>query len=170
LFNNVWFSDEAHLHLDAVVNKQNMRFSVLENRSVIHEKVHHAPRITVWVTISTHGLPGPIFFEETVNTQHYLSILHNTFVHHLLATGLPLQTQWFIKDGARSHSANVVLDFLHDTFQLVDCYACGQNWPLNSLDLNPRDYFIWGFIKENIFPKTTANNNATESTNHSDLQ
>jgi hypothetical protein len=25
-FNNVWFSDEAHLHLDGVVNKQNVRF------------------------------------------------------------------------------------------------------------------------------------------------
>jgi hypothetical protein len=24
-FNNVWFSDEAHFHLDDVVNKQNVR-------------------------------------------------------------------------------------------------------------------------------------------------
>jgi hypothetical protein len=26
LFYNVWFSDEAHFHLDVVVNKQNVRF------------------------------------------------------------------------------------------------------------------------------------------------
>jgi hypothetical protein len=25
-FNNVWFSDEAHIHLDGVVNKQNVQF------------------------------------------------------------------------------------------------------------------------------------------------
>jgi hypothetical protein len=25
-FNDVWFSDEAHFHLDGVVNKQNMQF------------------------------------------------------------------------------------------------------------------------------------------------
>jgi hypothetical protein len=25
-FNNVWFSDEAHVHFDGVVNKQNVRF------------------------------------------------------------------------------------------------------------------------------------------------
>jgi hypothetical protein len=25
-FNNAWFSDEAHFHLDDVVNKQNMQF------------------------------------------------------------------------------------------------------------------------------------------------
>jgi hypothetical protein len=65
LFNNVWFS-EAHCHLHGVVNKQNMQFSVSENPCEIHGKVHHARRITVWVAISSHGLQGPIFFEETV--------------------------------------------------------------------------------------------------------
>jgi hypothetical protein len=86
-----------------------------ENPCVTHENVHHAPRITVWVAISSHGLLGAIFFEETVNSEGYLSMLHNTFVPHLLATGLPLQTQWFTLDGARPHTANVVLGFLHDT-------------------------------------------------------
>jgi hypothetical protein len=41
---------------------------------VIHEKVCHAPRITVWVAISNHGLLWPIFFEETVNSECYLSM------------------------------------------------------------------------------------------------
>jgi hypothetical protein len=53
---------------------------------VIREKVHHAQRITVWVVISSHGLLGPIFFEETVNSEHCLSMLRNAFVPHL-ATG-----------------------------------------------------------------------------------
>jgi hypothetical protein len=50
--------------------------------------------------------------------------------------------------------------FLHDTFDLYvisnqfpDRFTCGQNWPLNSPDLNPCDYFLWGFLKEEIFPK-----------------
>jgi hypothetical protein len=42
--------------------------------------------------------------------------LRNASVPHLLATGLPLQTQWFMQDGARPHTAKVVLDFSHDTF------------------------------------------------------
>jgi hypothetical protein len=114
-FNNVWFSDEAHFHLDGVFNKQTVWFWPSENPCVIHEKVHHASRITVWVAISSHGLLGPIFFEETVNRECYLSMLYDTFVPHL-ATGLLLQTQWFMHDGARLHTANVVLDFLYDTF------------------------------------------------------
>jgi hypothetical protein len=43
-------------------------------------------------------------------------MLRNTLVPNLLATGLPLQTQWFMQDGARMHTANVLLDFLHDAF------------------------------------------------------
>jgi hypothetical protein len=45
-----------------------------------------------------------------------ISILPDTSVPHRLATRLPLHTQWFMQDGARPHTANVVLDFLHDTF------------------------------------------------------
>jgi hypothetical protein len=66
-FKNVWFFDKAHYHMDGVVNKLNVRFWASEYPRVIHEKVHHATRITVWVATSSHGLPGPIFFEETVN-------------------------------------------------------------------------------------------------------
>jgi hypothetical protein len=140
-FNNVWFSDEAHFHLDGVVNKQNARFLVAENPCVIRKNVHHAPRITVWVAISSHGLLGPILFEETVNSERYYSLVQH--------------------DGARLHIVNVVLDFLHDTFnscvisnRFPDHFACGQNWPQNSPDLNPCDYFLWGFLKEKIFPKS----------------
>jgi hypothetical protein len=82
---------------------------------VIHEKVHHALRITASVAISSHGLLAPIFFEETVNGERYLSMLCNTFVPHLLATGLLLQTLWFMQDGERPQTANAVLDFPHDT-------------------------------------------------------
>jgi hypothetical protein len=65
-----------------------------------------------------------------------------------------------MQDGARLHTVNVVFDFLHDTFyslvisnQFPDRFTCGQNWPPNSPDMNPCDYFLLGFLKEKIFPK-----------------
>jgi hypothetical protein len=136
-FNSVWFSDAAHFYLDGVGNKQNVRaIWPSEDPRVIHEKVQHAPRITVWVAISSHELLGPICYEEAVNSGRYLSMLRNTSAPHLLATGLPLQTQWFMQDGARLHTANVVSDFLHDTFdshvisnRFPDRVACERNWP-----------------------------------------
>ncbi|PSN56450.1 hypothetical protein C0J52_08367, partial [Blattella germanica] len=38
------------------------------------------------------------------------------FIPQLLATALPINTQWFKQDGARPHTANNVLDFLHEIF------------------------------------------------------
>jgi hypothetical protein len=75
-----------------LINKT-CEFGDSENPFAIHEKVHQALRITVWVSISSHGLIGTVFFEETVNSERYLSMLCYTFVPHFVATGLPLQTQ-----------------------------------------------------------------------------
>jgi hypothetical protein len=80
---------------------------------------------------------------------------------HLLATGLLLQTQWFMRAGARLLTANVGLDFLHDIFEscvisnrFPGHFACGQNWPPDIHDLNPCDYFLWGSLKERFFGKS----------------
>jgi hypothetical protein len=35
---------------------------------------------------------------------------------HLIATGLPLNAQWFLQDGLTPHTENIVLDFLNVTF------------------------------------------------------
>jgi hypothetical protein len=82
-----------------------------------------------------------------------------------------------MQDGARPHTANVVSDFLPVTFdshvisnEFPDRFTCGQKWPLKSPDLNPCDYYLWGFLKEKIFFGKAANCNVIESTNHSGLQ
>jgi hypothetical protein len=160
ILHNVWFSDEAHFHLDGVVNRQNVRFWGSENPHMLTERMHYAPKITVWAAISSHGLIGPFFFDQTVNSERYLSMLRNNFVPQLIATGLPLNIQWFMQDGATPHTANTVLDFLHENFgpcvishRYPDRHACRQLWPPNSPDLNPCDFFLWGFFKEKLFPQ-----------------
>jgi hypothetical protein len=56
---------------------------------------------------------------------------------------------------SKAHTANIVFDFLHNTFdsrvisnQLPDHFAYGEYWSLISPDC-----FLWGFLKEEIFPK-----------------
>lgn len=67
----IW-TDEASFKLSGVVN--NRRNTVFW----AHESPHHAiekrlnqPGLTVWAGISSHGIIGPIFFNETINGERY---------------------------------------------------------------------------------------------------
>lgn len=99
-----------------MVNKQNVCFWALENPYVIHEKVRHAPRVTVWDTGNTsHGIIGHFFFEQTVNSECYFNMLvHSSFVPELIAKRL--DNQWFMQDEATPNTANVFIDYLHKIF------------------------------------------------------
>ena len=116
----------------------------------------------MWTAISTHGIIGPFFFDDTVAKERYKDMLKNSFIPHLLATGLPLHTQWFMQDGACLCTANVVLDFLYETFNLrvmshrfPECHEGGKLWPPRSPD--PCDFFLWGFLKEKVFQRRPEN-------------
>jgi hypothetical protein len=74
-----------------------------------------------------------------------------------MANGLPLHTEWFMQVGVTPHIGNSVLH-LNTVFGLqvtTNCYpdrhSCGNFWPLVNPDLNPWDFFLWGFLKE-VFP------------------
>jgi hypothetical protein len=82
-------------------------------------------------------------------------MLQNDILVQLTAKGLPMPTQWFMQDGAMLHTANVMLDFLNTVFGpriMLNCcpdhHNCGNSWPSLSPDLNPCDFFLWGFLKE----------------------
>jgi len=79
-------------------------------------------------------------------------MLPNDFLPPFVVNGLPLHTQWFMQDGVVPHIANIVLH-LNTVFgpcvmsiRYPDRHNCG-----NSPDLNPCDFFLWGFLKE-VFP------------------
>jgi hypothetical protein len=66
--------------------------------------------VALWVSISSSGLIGLIFFNETVNPELYLHMLQNDFLPQLRANVLPVFTQWFMQGGATQHTTNFVLD------------------------------------------------------------
>jgi hypothetical protein len=107
---------------------------------------------------------GLFFFVDTVTKEQYKDMLGNSFILHLLATGFPIHTQWFLQDGARPHTANVVLDFLYETFnfrvmshRFPECHEGGKLWLPHSPDTNPCDFFLWGFLKEKVLQRRPEN-------------
>ncbi|GBM45123.1 hypothetical protein AVEN_251847-1 [Araneus ventricosus] len=66
----IWFTDEAHFHLNGIVNKQNWRFLGSENPYWCEAKPLYSPKVTVWAAVCSRGIIGPFFIRETVTSEH----------------------------------------------------------------------------------------------------
>ena len=64
------------------------------------------------------------------------------------------------QNGAGPHQANMVLDWLDSAFanrMLALKSRRGDSWAPSSPDMNPADFFLWGYLKEKVYspPPTT---------------
>jgi hypothetical protein len=98
-----WFIDEAWFHLSGYVNSQNTRIWASENPHAFNEAPLHPQKVGVWCAISTQKVIGPIFFEQTVNTDVYKDIFM-AFVDQL--DSIELMQGYFQQDGATCHTSN----------------------------------------------------------------
>jgi len=163
VIDSVWFSDEAHFNLCGHVNKQNMRFWGSNKPDVYDERPLHSEKVTVWAAFSSKGVIGPFFYEEagetaTVTSDRYLRLLRTKFLPALTRRGETPETCWFQQDGAAPHTANVVLNWLTETFgENLISLKTDTKWPPHSPDLSPLDFFLWGYLKDKVYsPKPTT--------------
>ena len=117
-----------------------------------------------WVAISKHGIIGPFWFENadqepvTVRKERYIEVLNKLWgALGLLSRGRGRNTvqrdiQWFQQDGAHHHTANITLDWLDHKFpnRLISRKR-EPEWSRHSLDLNALDFYLWGFLKDNVY-------------------
>lgn len=150
------FSDEAHFHLNGYVNKQNCRIWASENPRVVVEKPLHSARVTVWCAFWSGGVIGPYFFENeagnavTVNGLRYRDMLTNYFWP--IIDDMDVSDMWFQQDGATCHTARETMTLLQTKFpDRVISRNSAVNWPPRSCDLTPLDYFLWGYVKDQVY-------------------
>ena len=160
--NKIWFSDEAHFWLDGYVNVQNFRIWGTENPRAKIEKPLHPLKVTVWCALSASGIIGPFFFDTTVGQDNYLEMLHSQFLKEATKRDV-IKDHWFMQDGAPAHTAKKPIQWLSNVFghRLIALKApapCPQ-WPPYSPDLNPCDFFLWGYLKDKIYSKKIQDQN-----------
>jgi transposase len=147
----VLWTDEAHFSLDGTLCTKNCIIWSSENPHVSVTRSLHPDRVTVWCGFSSDFILPPFFLEsnETVNSDRYLNILK----HHMLPNlGRRKRNIIFMQDGAAPHTAVKVREFLHDNFgERVISRNFPWGWPARSPDLNPCDFFLWGYIKSRVF-------------------
>ena len=159
----IWFSDEAHFHLRGFVNKQNWRHWGSENPHLAVASTLHPERVTVWCALSSTNIIGPIFIEGNVTAEKYKQLLEDQFFPKIRRLRRVSQF-WFQQDGARPHRTPEVFECLINTFRHriigldVQKYGGdGLEWPPYSPDINPCDFFLWGYLKDRVYrtsPKT----------------
>jgi hypothetical protein len=89
---------------------------------------------------------GPIFFEQTVNTDVYKDIFM-AFVEQL--DDIELAQGYFQQDGATCHTSNESMALINRIF--MDSVISKNLWPSRSPDLTSVDYFLWGYLKECVY-------------------
>ena len=150
---SVLFSDEAHFHLCGTVNKQDFR---LENSPrKLHERSLLCPQVTVWCAVAEFGIRNQYFFKEdvtvTVNSGRYCQML-KTFPRAKLNMLHNMDNAWFQQDGATAHTFQRAMGILKQMFPDHLISLCGDfSCSFQSLDLNPCDFFLWGYLKSKVY-------------------
>ena len=155
---NMWFSDEAHFLLSGHVNSKNNIFWGSTLPDHCQQRPLHSVKCTAWVAISTHGIIGPFWFEDddelplTVNTERYIQVLRKFWVALGRRRGIDRALQWFQQDGATPHTSNESLEWLQQRFddRLIS-RRCNPEWSPHSPDLNPPDFYLWGYLKDRVY-------------------
>lgn len=160
----IWFSDEAHFWLTGYVNKQNCRFWAKENPRIFVTTTMKPQRVTAWCAVCEDGIFLE-FIDETVNSERYTRLLEQKFIP--FAHGLDaVDGHWFMQDGATPHRTNQVFEVLNEHFSdrvLGLDYSSrngGVEWPPYSPDLNPCDFFLWGYLKDKVYRENPRTLNA----------
>jgi hypothetical protein len=147
-------SDEAYFYLTLPLNRQNNR---IWSDSIPFDAIEvplHDEKVLVWCAFSAEVIYGPYFFESTVKAGNYLEMLKSFFWRrHCQAPNA--SKYYFQQDGATAHTANTVQKWLKGQFGKF--FLDKTKWPPRSPDLNPCDFYLWGYLKSVVYnplPKT----------------
>ncbi|CAH8519229.1 unnamed protein product, partial [Dicrocoelium dendriticum] len=146
---SIMFTDEAIFRLHGTQKRH--VWATNNPRQCIASRVQHGTQVMAWAGLTSRTIIGPFFFSQNVTASSYKEMLQTWVIPRLHAEGL-LSTVWWQQDGAPAHSARTVSQFLDDTFGHRWIGRGGPlEWPARSPDMNPLDFFLWGYLKRRVY-------------------
>lgn len=150
----ITFTDESTFKLNGEVNRHNFRYWSNENPHWLVEAHTQTPqKLNVWAGLIRDRIIGPFFIQGNLDGERYLDLLINDIVPAIQEiTSDDFNEVWFQQDGAPPHYRNIVRDYLNVTFPNRWIGRRGTiEWPPRSPDLAPPDFFLWGYIKSEVY-------------------
>lgn len=147
-------TDEAHIKLHLTPNKQNVReYAITNPHFTVETHFQHNPGTNVWCGFVGTTLLGPFFIDGTLNGERYLQLL-NDQIQSAIEEEVALayrQSVWYQHDGAPPHFFLQARDWLNLQYGGRWIGRGGPvEWPPRSPDLTPPDFFLWGYIKDQL--------------------
>ena len=146
--------------MNGEVNRHNCRYWEPTNPHWFREShSQYNEKVNVWAGIINNRVIGPYFFEGSLTGERYHDFLENDLIPALATLypdenmpDMPNQALWFQQDGAPPHYAASVRRFLDDVFPNRWIGRRGSiEWPPRSPDLTPLDYFLWSYVKNEVY-------------------
>lgn len=151
---NILWTDEASFTRGGLFNVHNDHRWSHENPHCSRESsFQHRWKINVWAGILGRRLIGPFFLPDTLSGVSYLSFLQNDLEDELENLPVPIYRDMiFQHDGAPAHYSRSVKDYLNNRFGSRWIGRGGSvSWPARSPDLTPLDFFLWGYVKNEVY-------------------
>lgn len=147
----IW-SDEKYFVLKQGPNKSIHRYwSPVNPHTIIECKSQHQQKAMCWTGLYDGKVLGPFWIEGTMDQYVYRSLLED-MVWPLLKGVATRKQLFFMQDGATCHTTQLNLEFLLSKFAgRVISNKTDIPWPPNSPDLNPLDFFFWGYSMVHVF-------------------
>ncbi|KAH8420105.1 hypothetical protein KR009_005943 [Drosophila setifemur] len=130
--------------------RQNCRIWDDHEPQEVHLQAMHPQKVTVWCGFWSGGIFGAYFFENdmgeaiTINGECYRSMIDNFLWLEL--NDMDVRDMWFL------HTVNDTMNILHERFRGRVISRKGDvNWLPRSCDLTPLDFFLWGFLKSQVY-------------------
>jgi hypothetical protein len=98
----------------------------------------------VWCAVTARQIIGPIFFQDTVNSERYHTEILAPFFEQL--SDIERQYAYFQQDSATPHIASNSLHAIREVFD--DRIISEGLWPPRSPDVTVCDYFFVGNPEE----------------------
>jgi hypothetical protein len=150
----VHWSDECTFGKNGAFNRNNHRhWSRKKHHVVVEQNFQRRFSVNVWCGILGDRLVGPLFIDGCLNQAKYHALLSNEISNFLDEMPLAVLNRIvFHQDGATPHNARMNVAFLNDNFGARWMGTYGPiRWPARSPDLNPLDFFLWGYIRDNVY-------------------
>lgn len=178
-FKRIIFSDETAVLAVPPANCQNER--VLSESQQHHYRAtrRHPLRVNAICAVNFHlGVIGPYYFADDtpIDGEKYKEMLRVNILPALIskmpvrdtrsrpdarAAHLSKNFVWQ-QDNAPVHTMHDNIEFVSDHFERVISKRCFLEWPPNSPDLSPLDYWLWGDIKRACKPMNSRDDMRTQ--------